>query len=160
MIAVLLAAFVVSSCAHAPAAWQAEATWEGKCYAGMRDDALRLAAPGARDCGFAAMSGRALATRTVKACVKAALRAGEPFIAGFQGIGTDSGYCESVATLPGGRWGLLDVDYDRTGGVNFGDGPVLAVLECAAVTTSGAVGQPFVHSQCERSSALGQRLSP
>jgi hypothetical protein len=150
---------VLSGCAHELAHWQSEATWKGKCYSDMHADAVTLAAPGAIDCGFASITGGAYAAKKVRECVKASLNAKKPFIAGFQAIGTDSGYCESMATLPNGRWALLDVDYDRTGGVLIGHGPVLDVMECAAATASRASSQPFVHSECHPSSTLRGLLS-
>jgi hypothetical protein len=157
--AVLICLSALASCAHDLPAWQADASWSGKCYSQMRSDALALAATGATDCGFASISGGASAARQVQGCVAASLKAKKPFIAGFQAIGTDSGYCESVATLPNGTWALLDVDYDRTGGVLIGNGPVLDVQECSTVTTSRANGQPFRYSACHPSDRLRRLLS-
>ena len=124
------------------------------CYKSMRSEALALAAPGAKDCGFASLRDGPSAARQVRSCIKASLKEHQPFIAGYQGIGTDSGYCETIVQRQNGRWALLDVDYDQTGGVLIGDGPIRDVMECTQVSQAWRSNHPFTHSGCELSPSL------
>ena len=146
----LLLAISSVGCAHNPVDASMPTDWNF-CYRGMKDDAIFLAGQSGRDCGFASLKSTAGQRSLALKCALAEAKGAKPFRVGYQDIGTDSGFCEIAILTPDKRWIVLDVDYDRSGGVLIGDGPRLGVLECEHLVFAPGRRSLFSQSGCNSS---------
>ena len=154
---ILLPAISLASCSHVPNKTSEPNEWKF-CYHQMDEDAAFLAGKYGDDCGFVSLKDSAEKRTKSKQCARASIKENRAFRVGYQGIGKDSGYCEVVISDPDRQWVVLEVDYDQSGGILTGDGPILQVLECSHVEFKLTNSQLFRRSGCRNSSAIYDTL--
>jgi hypothetical protein len=153
----LLLMLALTGCTHTPNSASLPSDWKF-CYRQMDEDAIFLAGASAKDCGFVSLKSNATQRRQSKKCALASIKENLSFRVGFQNIGTDSGYCEVAIKHPEKPWIILETDYDQSGGINTGDGPILSVIECDRVEFISDSTQLFGRASCRDSVGIYKTL--
>ena len=128
------------------------------CYRQLQQHTFHLMGEAGADCGFVTLRSTPRERAASRACALSMTEAGLPFRVGYQDIGTDSGFCEVAVRTRKRRWIVLEVDYDRTGGVMIGDGPVLSVLTCERVEIHRDHRALFSGRDCDESRSVRDDL--
>ncbi len=153
----LLLMLSLTGCTHTPSNASLPSDWKF-CYRQMDEDAIFLTGASAKDCGFVSLKSNASQRRQSKKCGLASIKENLSFRVGYQSIGTDSGYCEVAIKHPEKPWIILETDYDQSGGVHTGDGPILSVFECNRVEFNSGSTQLFSRTGCRDSSGIYKTL--